>query len=81
MKMISKERVNSKIKKKYGKAKTPFQRVMESESVSEEQKELLRSKKAQLNPIELRTMLEIKLKEFFDLTKRLTQTDQLKLTG
>ena len=81
MKILSKERVNSRIKKKYGKAKTPFQRVMESEGISEEQKEKLRARKAQLNPIELRTNIEIKLKEFFDLTKRLTQTDQLKLVA
>jgi hypothetical protein len=80
MKMASKERANAKIKKKYDKAKTPFQRVMES-SISEEKKNALRKMKAELNPIELRTQLEIKLKEFSDLTKRLTQTDQVKLTA
>ena len=81
MKIFSKERVNAKIKKKYGKAKTPYQRVMESDSVTETQKDLLRKRKEALNPIELRTQVEIKLKEFFDLTKQLTQTDQVKLVA
>lgn len=80
MKMASKERVNAKIKKKYDKAKTPYQRVIES-SVNEEKKNALRQIKAKLNPIELRTQLEIKLKEFSDLTKYLTQTAQVKLTA
>src|SRR4051794_35044199 len=39
MKMASKERINGKIKKKYGRAKTPFQRGMESEGVSDMQKQ------------------------------------------
>jgi hypothetical protein len=80
-KMISKERVNAKIKKKYGKAQTPFQRVMESTAINEEQKQILRQRKEQLNPIELRTMIEIKLREFLDLTKQLTQTEQVKLVA
>jgi len=81
MKMQSKERVNSKIVKKYGLPKTPYQRVMESDFLSKEKKELLRERKQKLNPIDLKTQLEIKLKEFFDLTKQLTQSNEVKFVA
>ncbi|MBK6538983.1 MAG: hypothetical protein IPG09_14825 [Ignavibacteria bacterium] len=43
MKLISKERKGSKIKKKYDKAKTPFQRLLESKEIGEDKKiELIR---------------------------------------
>ena len=38
LKLVSKEREGSKVKKKYDQAKTPYQRVLESEQVSEEVK-------------------------------------------
>jgi hypothetical protein len=81
MKMESKIREGTKIKKKYGKAKTPFQRVIESGVLSDEQKQALQRRKESLNPIELRTQFEIKLREFFDLTKRLTQTESIKIAA
>lgn len=64
MKLISKDRVGSKVKKKYDKPKTPFQRIMESDGYPEEQKEQLRKIKATLNPIELQAELQKKLAYF-----------------
>ena len=67
MKLISKDRVGSKVKKKYDKPKTPFQRIMESDAYPEAQKEELRRIKATLNPIELQVELQKKLAYFHKL--------------
>lgn len=64
MKLISKDRIGSQVKKKYDKPKTPFQRIMESAAYPEEQKEQLRKIKATLNPIELQAELQKKLAYF-----------------
>jgi hypothetical protein len=53
MKLLSKEREGSKVKKTYDRAKTPYQRVLESEQVSEEVKARLRQQYAPLNPVAL----------------------------
>lgn len=42
MKLVSKERVGGKIKRKYDKPKTPYQRIMESKDVSREEKHKLK---------------------------------------
>lgn len=53
MKLVSKERVGSKVKKQYDTAKTPYQRVVESHQVAEEVKQQLREQYASLNPAAL----------------------------
>ena len=53
MKLLSKERVGSKIKKRYDQAKTPYQRVLLSEQVSTEAKAALQQEYATLNPLVL----------------------------
>lgn len=53
MKLTSKERVGSKVKKHYDVAKTPYQRVLESEHVAEASKQALRRRYAELNPAAL----------------------------
>jgi hypothetical protein len=67
MKLISKDRIGSKIKKKYDKPKTPFQRLMECDTFPEEQKERLRIIKSTLNPFELQAQLQEKLAYFHKL--------------
>jgi hypothetical protein len=67
MKLISKDRVGSKVKKKYDKPKTPYQRLMECEEYPEEQKEKLRKIKEKLNPFELQAELQAKLAYFHKL--------------
>jgi hypothetical protein len=62
--LLSKERVGSKIKKKHDAPKTPCQRVLDSPHVSDQEKTRLREKKAQYNPFELAAGLERKLQEF-----------------
>ncbi len=53
MKLLSKAREGSKVKKKYDQAKTPYQRVLESEHVNEEAKATLRQQYVTLNPVVL----------------------------
>ena len=53
MKLVLKERVGSKVKKRYDKAKTPYQRVLESEQVTEEVKASQRQQYVTLNPVAL----------------------------
>src|SRR5579859_317813 len=53
LKLLSKERVGSKIKKVYDEARTPYQRVLASEQVETELKAALQQEYATLNPITL----------------------------
>jgi len=57
-KLVAKERVGAKVRKHYDRAKTPYQRVLESEHVSEESKCRLREQYAQLNPADLLRQIE-----------------------
>ncbi len=53
LKLVSKEREGGKVRKRYDQAKTPYQRVLEAEQVSEPAKEKLRQQYAPLNPVAL----------------------------
>ena len=53
MKLVSKERLGGKVKKTYDQARTPYQRVLDSEQVGEPVKEPLRQQYATLNPVAL----------------------------
>jgi len=53
-KLIKKERIGSKVKKRYDEAKTPYRRVLASSYIEEEIKMKLKSKYAMLNPAELK---------------------------
>lgn len=50
MKLVSKERVGARIRKKYDVAKTPCQRALEHPCVSDQAKEALRQQQALVNP-------------------------------
>lgn len=58
MKLKSKERVGSRVKKKYDQALTPYQRALQSKLVSKAKKEQLRTKYATLNPAALKRKIE-----------------------
>ena len=53
-KLLSKERNGAKYRKKYDKAKTPYERVLSADSVSPKVKESLTQFRAKLNPQKLR---------------------------
>jgi hypothetical protein len=53
LKLISKERVGARIRKKYDTAKTPCQRALEHPCISEERKQALREQQASINPAQV----------------------------
>lgn len=56
--LISKERLGGHIRRKYGKPKTPYQRLMESEVLSLKRKQELKNLYASLNPTELKRNIQ-----------------------
>jgi hypothetical protein len=65
MKLIKKDRVGSKIKKKYDLPKTPYQRLMESGQLTLKEQSDLVKRKSRLNPFKLRRELDEKLNRFY----------------
>jgi len=66
MKLMEKTRSGSRVTKRHDRARTPYQRVLESPCISEEEKEMLRDLYLQLNPVALKreiTRLQGKLME------------------
>ncbi len=53
MKLIEKVRIGSKVRKKYDKARTPYQRVMERPDINTEIKRELKRQYENLNPVKL----------------------------
>jgi len=78
MKLKSKVRVGAKIKKTYDTPKTPYQRILEEPSVTDEQKQRLRETYAKLNYFDLQEEREALLARFEDLKKEL---DSKKASG
>lgn len=65
VKLIEKKRIGGHLKKKYDKAKTPYKRIMESDEVTEEEKQKLTELYESLNPAELKRTIEKKLDVLF----------------
>ena len=61
-KLLSKERVGSRIIKKYETPKTPYERLMESQALSDDQKNQLRCQYEALDPFEPKNQIQEKLK-------------------
>ena len=68
MKLLSKKRTGAKVSKKYEPAQTPYQRILKSEAVTEEDKEKLRQEYIQLDPRRLYQEIERKQEAFWALT-------------
>jgi hypothetical protein len=69
MKLISKQRINSRYRKAYDQPLTPYQRVMSSEFVSNQTKMKLGAIHLSLNPFILKKKIEKKLKVIFRMVK------------
>lgn len=65
MRLQSKERFGSRVKKRYDAPKTPYQRVLDSTEVTEENKDALRRQYQQLNPAALQRKLRKLQKQLF----------------
>lgn len=69
LKLVEKRRVGSKVRKRYDTARTPYQRVLESPDVSEEDKERLRQIYFTLNPVVLRQRIDENLERLWNLAR------------
>lgn len=58
MKLQSKERHGARVKKRYDKARTPYQRLLDASFLKEETKQQLRERYRALNPAQLKRQLE-----------------------
>jgi hypothetical protein len=72
VKLVQKHREGAKIIKVYDKPKTPFQRLLESEHISDHIKKQLTRKAKELNPFQLQKQIEKKIKKLlFDVNYHL----------
>ena len=69
LKLVDKRRVGSKVIKQYDTARTPYQRVLESPDVSEENKKRLRQLYPTLNPVTLRQCIDQNLDKLWQLVR------------
>lgn len=65
IKLLDKQRIQSKIIKKYDQPKTPYQRLIASNCLTSEQKLALQARFEQLDPFELQSSIQNKLKLIF----------------
>lgn len=65
IKLVYKERIGGKTKRRYDKVRTPYQRVIESEAISLETKEELKRLYQSLNPAQLKRSIDIKLNHLY----------------
>jgi hypothetical protein len=70
MKLIEKDKIGSKTRRKYDKPKTPYQRIIESNYISEEIKTRLKEKKKTLNPFDLQKRVQNKINVIMKLIKQ-----------
>ena len=75
-KLKEKVRIGGRIKKIYEPAKTPYHRLLESEYVTDEMKQVLRQTYKQMNPFHLKRTLDRKLNQFWDLHKKLSHPNE-----
>jgi len=70
MKLKKKTRIGSKYKREYDQAKTPYQRVLESKEISQEEKDKLISVYEKLDPVKLKKSINRKINKIISLKKK-----------
>jgi hypothetical protein len=71
VKLIRKTRIGSRYKREYTAPMTPYERLLQCPSISEEKKEELRKKHAALNPFVLTKAIRKQLQDIVKLMKPL----------
>jgi hypothetical protein len=69
LKLVSKEHVDNKLRKRYDQAATPFQRVLAAKDIPLEIKARLTNLYVQLNPVQLRTSIDAKVAKLWKLSR------------
>ncbi len=72
VKLIEKNRIGSRTIKKYDPPKTPFQRVIESPLITDEKKEILSAMYQRLNPFDLQSCMNNKIKHFLSIVNQVS---------
>jgi hypothetical protein len=67
MKLVSKERIGGRIKRKYGIPMTPYQNLVESKQLSQEAEEQLRHTYHSLNPAALKRDVDAKINKLIEI--------------
>ncbi|MBU1104193.1 MAG: hypothetical protein KJ600_06600 [Nanoarchaeota archaeon] len=80
IKLISKERIDGHIKRKYDRAKTPYRRLIESDQISEKEKNLLTATYRSLNPAELKRIIDKKLDNLYKIYQKKKGQENINLT-
>lgn len=70
-KLVDKERVGAKVKKRYDKAQTPYQRLLEAGVLGEADRQALEQLYRSLNPVELRAKIDRELDVLWRLADRI----------
>ncbi len=81
IKLKSKERDGGHIKRKYGPAKTPYRRLIESNQISKEEKEKLTAVYRSLNPAELKRNIDKKLGNLYKIYQKKKGQENINLTN
>ena len=74
MQLVSKSREEGRLRRRHGAPQTPYERLLASPQVLDEDKERLRRERSSLDPFDLQERLEAKLKKILRLVRRQTQT-------
>jgi len=69
LKLMGKEQIDGKTRKKYDQATTPYRRVLASDQVSLEAKAKLTHEYVQLNPVTLRTRIDENVAKLWKLVR------------
>ncbi len=69
-KLLRKTRIGSRIKKEYEPALTPYQRLMNSSTLTDQQKTVLQERKSRLNSFHLQIGLQNKLEQFEEILRQ-----------
>ena len=76
MKLVSKERIGGRVKRKYDTPRTPYQRLMNSGQIPEESKRQLETVYLNLNPAQLKRSIDIKLDKLYQIYEQKRRSHQ-----
>jgi len=79
VKLIDKVRVGSKIIRKYDTPKTPFQRTLESEHVSQSVKIKLKYQFENLDPFKLQKLMSTKIKNILNIVNKIKNNEKVNM--
>jgi hypothetical protein len=74
IKLRLKERINGRIRRRYDKAKTPYQRMLESREITQEKKQELKTVYQSLNPAQLKRVIDWKLNLLYRVYQKKNKT-------